>query len=362
MCLRIYRWPRAILPKCMYALRFDGQDLYVGGSFYEVNGLPAFGIAKWDGGTWTTLGAGVTTHPINPINPPAVYAIQVNAGSVFVAGNFDTAGAVSANGLARWDGQQWKALNDSLGHPNDPAISAIAVRGNNVYAGGSFTTVAGQPANRIAKWNGSEWSLLGNNASNGVNDSVLAVAIAPDGQVYAGGTFTTASGLTANRIARWDGTKWNALRNGIENGTNPQTLAVRTLAVDTQGNVYVGGEFTQVDGLAANYIARWSDEVLPTSSRGASRHCSQRREPVRRRCLRPRGRCPCERHCPLGWERLAHSGFWGGLPGLSNERSRHRHPRIRRDRRRRFSSSRSSRRHQPRSLGWTKLVSLWWRL
>ena len=40
-------------------------------------------------------------------------------------------------------------------------VYALAVSGTNLYAGGSFSTAGGVPANFIAKWDGSTWSALG---------------------------------------------------------------------------------------------------------------------------------------------------------------------------------------------------------
>ena len=40
-------------------------------------------------------------------------------------------------------------------------VNALAVSGTNLYAGGYFTTAGGVPANNIAKWDGSAWSALG---------------------------------------------------------------------------------------------------------------------------------------------------------------------------------------------------------
>ena len=42
---------------------------------------------------------------------------------------------------------------------------ALAVSGTDLYAGGYFTTAGGVPANCIAKWNGSAWSALGSGMS-----------------------------------------------------------------------------------------------------------------------------------------------------------------------------------------------------
>ena len=67
-----------------------------------------------------------------------------------------------------------------------------------LYAGGWFTSAGGNPANQIAKWNGSNWSALG----GGTNNNVRAIA-SYNGEVYAGGFFTTADGNPANYIAKW---------------------------------------------------------------------------------------------------------------------------------------------------------------
>ena len=56
-------------------------------------------------------------------------------------------------------------------------------------------------ANHIARWDGTAWHPLG----SGMNGFVDALAFGPDGSLYAGGKFTTAGGVTANGIARWDG-------------------------------------------------------------------------------------------------------------------------------------------------------------
>ena len=41
------------------------------------------------------------------------------------------------------------------------SVYALAVSGMDVYAGGDFTTAGGVSASRIAKWDGTSWSALG---------------------------------------------------------------------------------------------------------------------------------------------------------------------------------------------------------
>jgi len=75
------------------------------------------------------------------------------------------------------------------------------------------------------------WSALG----TGMNSNVDAFAIDSAGNLYAGGSFSTAGGVSANCIAKWDGTAWSALGTGVNN-------SVQALACDSAGNLYAGGE------------------------------------------------------------------------------------------------------------------------
>src|SRR3989442_6025759 len=61
-----------------------------------------------------------------------------------------------------------------------------AVSGSNLYAGGGFTNAGGVSANHISKWNGSAWSALGLGMDNPVN--ALAVS---GSDPYAGRNFET---------------------------------------------------------------------------------------------------------------------------------------------------------------------------
>jgi hypothetical protein len=57
--------------------------------------------------------------------------------------------------------------------------------------------------------------------SGGSYPPVAALAVAGSGKVYAGGGFTTAAGVSAYSIARWDGASWAALGlpgAGLESG------------------------------------------------------------------------------------------------------------------------------------------------
>ncbi len=68
---------------------------------------------------------------------------------------------------------------------------------------------------------GTSWSALG----TGMNNIVRALAMDSNGNLYAGGDFTTAGGTTVNKIAKWNGTSWSALGTGTSG-------SVYALAID----------------------------------------------------------------------------------------------------------------------------------
>ncbi len=76
----------------VYALAVSGSDLYAGGYFWKVSGSMANYIAKWDGGSWTTLGSGMNSH---------VYALAVSGSDLYAGGPFTMAGGKVSGYIAR---------------------------------------------------------------------------------------------------------------------------------------------------------------------------------------------------------------------------------------------------------------------
>jgi hypothetical protein len=144
------------------------------------------------------------------------------------------------------------------------AVFALAVfddgTGPALYAGGEFTSAGGVPAARVAKWDGSAWSALSGPGFNGTSDEVLALAAFDDGAgpaLYAGGDFVYAGALVVNRIARWNGAAWSPLLGAGATGTG---LPVMALAVYDDGGgagLYAGGEFNHIGGVPVNFLAKW---------------------------------------------------------------------------------------------------------
>lgn len=221
----------------------DGT-LYAGGGFEQTGVATLERIGKWDGANWSALGTGISAAS------EIVEAIAIGPdGYVYVAGTFTSAGGVAANNIAYWDGANWNALGSGItGVPGATVVYALAFAKNgDLYAGGSFTTAGGLVVEGVAKWDGSAWSSPGY-----IGGTVYALAVAPNGDVYAGGSFTTTgfvlatgtkvAGVNASRIARWNGAAWSPLGVGVNN-------IVRTLAFSPDGFLlYVGGDFTTAGG------------------------------------------------------------------------------------------------------------------
>jgi Immunoglobulin I-set domain len=147
------------------------------------------------------------------------------------------------------DDADWSGLGAGLGAP----VYALAVAGTNLYAGGSFTNAGGVSAKYVAKWDGSAWSALG----SGLDGPVYALAV--DGtDLYVGGSFTNAGGIAANRIAKWHGSYWEAMGLGMDGPV---------YAVDASaGTIYAGGSFTTADGVVVNNVAKWQGTWTPMRS------------------------------------------------------------------------------------------------
>jgi hypothetical protein len=187
------------------------------------------------------------------------YDASAGAERLIVGGDFNLVATPGATNVASWDGTAWQPLGTGVNGSVEALLSvdSTSAMGPALYAGGSFTTADGSSAKRIASWSGSAWSNLG----TGMDGSVEALAIYNDGggdALYAGGSFTLAGGASANRVAKWNGSAWSALGTGIDNTVH----ALTTFDVDGAGpgpvELIAGGEFAVAGGVSVTRVARWN--------------------------------------------------------------------------------------------------------
>ena len=225
-------------------------NLYAAGSFTTMGGVSANNIASWDGSTWSTLGTGVNAA----INGMAISPDD----TVYAGGNFTTAGGISATRVASWNGTAWSPLGSGL---TDRARDFAFPSSGDVIAVGDFRTAGGQPALEVASWSGSAWVSMGTFATNG---GMYRVIITEDDSIVIGGTFTDASSVpTADNIAAWSGSAWVAYGGGAN-------ATVSALANGSSGSVYAGGDFTTIGGVTASRIARFNGTTWSPLGNGLS--------------------------------------------------------------------------------------------
>lgn len=238
----------------------DGR-LVALGNFSNVNGVGASRCARWNAGAWQPLGS--------PANLSFYQALLLDGDLVVIGHNgawrwSDSSlawtllapdlllGAVasprgeliatrysaqSQYALSLWRGSAWT----DLGVFDSSAAAVTQTANGDIYVGGWFTSVNGVAAARIARFDGVNWSALGSGLGPSNNSIPQAIVPLPDGGIAAGGYFTTAGGLPAAQIARWNGTAWSAFGSGTNN-------AVSRLLFSPDGSLMVSGSFTIAGG------------------------------------------------------------------------------------------------------------------
>ncbi len=247
----------------------EGDSLLVAGSFWE----PVSMLGLWDGSVWTPLEPQFT--PSSGITD-VVYFDDGNGEKLYILGNIWLGGAELWH-VARLDGNEWTFLDN--GDPVN-AVSRMAVwddgTGPGLYVTGDFDTLDGVTThNGIARWDGTQWLPL-NNGMTSVNfpNIGLALEVFDDGsgeQLYLGGTFQRVDGMPFFYLARWDGSEWSDVGNG------QPSLSVTDMCVHDDGSgpaLYIVGDFNSVAGMEVNHVARWDGTQWSDLDRGTQRQSS----------------------------------------------------------------------------------------
>jgi len=213
-----------------------------------------------------------------------VSKMLVHDGDLYVAGSFVQAGPILTNDLAKWNGETWSAVNspsmvagDALGLVEfngqllaygagliDGTVSTIVYDGTDWSSMGSngmgmvndaavFNGELYAGGFQWMKWNGSAWSTLG-------GGTVYALEVF-QGDLYVAGGFTQMNGLPRNNILRWDGNSTFPVGLGVLNGS--------VLCMEVYNNeLYVGGTFEESEGNPASSLMKWTGSTWETAGAG----------------------------------------------------------------------------------------------
>jgi hypothetical protein len=143
----------------------------------------------------------------------------------------------------------WYSIADNV----DGNVSAIrAISDSSILIGGEFTVFGnGTGISNLARWDRSRVAI--DNLGGGVDGPVRALA-KEGSSVFVGGLFSTAGGVPAESIARWDGVRWRALGSGSDAAVN---------VISTFGNrVLAGGDFLSAGAKPAYHFSEFDNSVL----------------------------------------------------------------------------------------------------
>ncbi|MBI1226955.1 MAG: T9SS type A sorting domain-containing protein [Bacteroidetes bacterium] len=241
-----------------------GSDLWVGGTFRELDSQPILSLAKYNGNAWASPGyIGGSGYNDAWLNASG-YCAEPN--SLIVGGRFEFAGNVYSPNIAKWDGQDWQTMGKGF----NGIVSGVKEFNGNLYACGNFTKSGNTPIKNIAKWDGTAWQPIGSGADKRVRGFLEL-----NGDLYAWGDFTQLNGNPVTALARLNGSTWEQVPGPWENDmystiywlTEWQGNLVASIDFDmpvmvnttTYGWSYMGSEY-----LSEGHLYNYDDELYLT--------------------------------------------------------------------------------------------------
>jgi len=212
----------------------QADDVFIGGTFNQVDGITVNHIAKWDGLSWSALGSGVSQS--TPITQ-GVYTIAFDAiGNLYAGGTFDDASGTVVNNMAIWDGSTWNPAGSTI---VTDSVWDIEFNNSDIY---TYSIVSG-PSYIIERFSGSSWSTI--YTGSGI---IYDIELDGSGDLFAIGDFGTTS--TNCRMIKYDGTTIScfAETDGF----------FEDLYINGNDELYVGGGLTTyIDNLGVMNFAKY---------------------------------------------------------------------------------------------------------
>ena len=189
--------------------------------------------------------------------------------SIYVAGEFTELNGASRNGIARLHQNGNIDLSFEPGLGADGPVYSLAVEANNgALIAGAFTHVGFDQRNGVARLRPDGALDAGFDPGDGANDPVYSVILQPDGKPLLGGIFTSFDHVRRMGIARLmtngvvDTSFMDTAYNQFAGLINPFSFDppnfVNSIALETNGNVIIGGSFTNLGGNANVELSRAS--------------------------------------------------------------------------------------------------------
>lgn len=246
------------------SIQSDGK-IIVGGIFTLYNGIPVNSIVRINSnGSFDAsfnIGSGFTTSSsVATAGLSEVWDINIlSNGKILVGGFFENYNGIIRNDIAllNSNGSLDLTFNPGSGFTGgqwDGWVISIYVQTNGkIVVGGSFASYNGVSRNNIARLNadGSLDSIF--DPLNGFNYDVRSVEVQSDGKIIIGGVFTSFDGFSRSGIARLTSS------GSLDTSFNPFIGfdgSVQSTLIQTDGKIITGGAFSNFNGVSRKNIAR----------------------------------------------------------------------------------------------------------
>ncbi len=235
-------------------IQSDGKIL-VGGRFTSFNGQTSNRLLRLnsDGSKDTSfndIGSGFNDE---------VYTILIQSdGKILVGGNFTIFKGVSTNRLVRLEINGSSDFMFGVGTGFDNIVRLIGIQSDGkILVGGDFSTYNGQSQSKLISLTSSGSKNIAFNIGTGFDNIVRSIAIQSDNTILVGGDFASYNGQTENRLISLnsEGSKNTTFKNATGFNHNPNVVKIQQ-----DGKILVGGSFTTFNGLPQSRLIRLNSD------------------------------------------------------------------------------------------------------
>lgn len=231
----------------------DGK-IIIGGDFTTFNTSSAKALARinTDGSFDNTFSIG------SGANDYVSSFIKQTDGKILVCGSFTTFNGVTKNRIVRLNANGSVDATFVTGTGADGVIECIALQNDGkIIIGGQFIKFNGINTKYLARLNADGSLDTSFDTSIGFNSHVYSVAVQSDGKILAGGNFTTYNSVTKNYIVRV-----NSDASVDESfATTGFNNIVYKILLSTDDKIFVGGKFNKYNNVTKNGIVKINEDA-----------------------------------------------------------------------------------------------------
>ena len=199
-----------------------------------------------------TLVFGQTFSKVGCVQPYEALSLDTMEGQLMYMRGGDYICGDSIVGIMLWDDSVWKQFGNYSFDKCAGFLKDVIYYKNELYAAGSFC-INRQPdlLRGIVKWSNNEWDSVGGGLTGTIQSAINCMAVF-QGELYVAGKFTEIDGKPAKNIAKWDGQKWTVIPGVQSDFTSVNAMVVY------KDELYVAGHFWYAGTQPAAFIARWT--------------------------------------------------------------------------------------------------------